>query len=260
MKELEEFVAAEWNDVEKKNGSTERKKRTAGKQGLQSKTKAPPPPPPPPPRSTSSSQPSIESPFMLSSKEAWKLLQTLGFKYAGGKYHFPNLAPKDRVDGENTFRDIPELAHNIHETEILSDARCKSKISGDEMKELEEFVAAEWNDVEKKNGSTKRGRCTSDRSAATGRECAAEVEDFRKTNLNETTAGAGTSSTPATIKRKVGKKGRQTKIQAPPPPSTSSSQSSVELLKARYLPVEVTATEVSASQYSTKICAIFRTM
>ena len=202
----------------------------------------------------------IDSPYMLESKEAWKLLQALGFKWTNGLYCFPDLAPKEKVEGKNTFRDIPDLAHMIQESEILSDAKCKNKISEDDMKQLEEFVAAEWNDVEKKNGSTKRGRCTSDRSAATGRECAAEVEDFRKTNLNETTAGAGTSSTPATIKRKVGKKGRQTKIQAPPPPSTSSSQSSVESLKARYLPVEVTATEVSASQYSTKICAIFRTM
>ena len=114
-------------------------KRTAGKQGPQSKTQAPPPPPP----SASSTQSSIDSPYMLSSKEAWKLLQALGFKYASGLYCFPDLAPKEKIEGKNTFSDIRNLIREIYLNDVLDTAKYKGKISAVEMKQLEDYVTLE---------------------------------------------------------------------------------------------------------------------
>ncbi|GMI45676.1 hypothetical protein TrCOL_g7236 [Triparma columacea] len=106
------------------------------------KSRAPPPTP-----SSVSSTSSMISEYMLSSREAWRLLQKLDCKYSGGVYRPPNSNSKDKTSLK--FGTIERLVLWVYETELLEKPSTKEILGEVDHAQLDEYVTAEAKEMEK---------------------------------------------------------------------------------------------------------------
>lgn len=87
------------------------------------------------------------SEYMLSSREAWRLLQKLDCKYSGGVYRPPNSNSKDKTSLK--FGTIERLVLWVYETELLEKPSTKEILGEVDHAQLDEYVTAEAKEMEK---------------------------------------------------------------------------------------------------------------